>query len=144
MKQVLINSMVVLASLGLISACSMLASQQPTDSHVHDPALKAVTPPDYQDAELNWLDYADAKADANLAIQNRQFHLLAFAGRAMSFPGLEPEQVHLKNQCGYQVLANSSDALTSTKQHQQRKALYQYAATYNRLVSAACSKATGD
>jgi hypothetical protein len=93
---------------------------------------------DIRSKELNWLNYADPKADANLAIEKQDFTLLAFAGRVTSFPGIESESSALQQQCGYRLLANSSDALKSENELKLRKKLYQYAATYNQLVAAAC------
>jgi hypothetical protein len=93
-----------------------------------------------QTADLKWLQYADPKADANLAIQKQDFTLLAFAGRVTSFPGIDNEVSTLSQQCGYRLLANSGDALRSENELNFRKQLYQYAATYNQLVVAACQK----
>jgi hypothetical protein len=93
-----------------------------------------------QTADLKWLFYADPKADANLAIEKQNFTLLAFAGRATAFPGIDGESSTLQQQCGYRLLANSSDDLRSEKELRLRKQLYQYAATFNQLVSAACQK----
>jgi hypothetical protein len=93
-----------------------------------------------QIADLKWLQYADPRADANLAIQKPDFRLLAFAGRATSFPGIDNESSALQQQCGYRLLANSGDALRSENELNFRKQLYQYAATYNQLVAAACQK----
>ena len=90
--------------------------------------------------DLKWLLYADPKADANLAIQKLDFTLLAFAGRATSFPGIDDGSSSLQQHCGYRLLANSSDALSSENQLDLRKQLYQYAATYNQLVAEACQK----
>jgi hypothetical protein len=97
----------------------------------------------HQSPDHKWLHYADPKADANLAIEKQDFKLLAFAGRATSFPGLKEELSALsvlRQQCGYRLLANTSDALRSENQLTQRKKLYQYAATYNVLVAGACQK----
>ena len=91
-------------------------------------------------ADLTWLDYVDPKADANIAIQNGDFRLFAFTGRARTFPGLEDDIEQIQRQCGYQLLANSSDGLTVETAISGRKKLYQYAATYNQLVSNACLK----
>jgi hypothetical protein len=93
-----------------------------------------------QTADLKWLQYADPKADANLAIQKQDFTLLAFAGRVTSFPGIDNEVSTLQQQCGYRLLANSGDALRSEKELSLRKQLYQYAVTYNLLVATACQK----
>ena len=93
-----------------------------------------------QSDDLKWLAYADPKADANFAIQKQDFTLLAFAGRATSFPGIDDGLSSLQQHCGYRFLANSSDALSSENQLDLRKQLYQYAATYNQLVAEACQK----
>jgi hypothetical protein len=91
-----------------------------------------------QTVSLKWLFYADPKVDANLAIEKQDFTLLAFAGRVTSFPGIDIGSTILQQQCGYRLLANSSDALRSENELNLRKKLYQYAATFNQLVSAAC------
>lgn len=95
---------------------------------------------DQQDLELKWSPYSDPKADANFAIEKKNFALLAFAGRATSFPGIDGESFALQKQCGYRLLANSSDALKSQSELSVRKQLYQYAKTYNQVISAACQK----
>jgi hypothetical protein len=100
----------------------------------------SVTTQANQTADLKWLIYADPKADANLAIEKRDFTLLAFAGRATTFPGIDDESSTLQQQCGYRLLANSSDALHSENELSLRKQLYQYAATFNQLVAVACQK----
>jgi hypothetical protein len=91
-------------------------------------------------ADLKWLNYADPRADANLAIQKQDFTLLAFAGRATSFPGVDSVSSTLKQQCGYRLLSNSSDTVRSENELNLRKQLFQYAATYNQLVATACQK----
>lgn len=95
---------------------------------------------DYQSSDLTWLDDVDAKTDANNAIQNGDFRLLAFTGRARTFPGIEDDISQIQQQCGYQLLANSSDALNVETELSARKQLYQYAATYNQIVSVECYK----
>lgn len=94
----------------------------------------------HQSPDLKWLQYADPKTDANLAIEKQDFTLLGFAGRATSFPGIDSESSILQEQCGYRLLANSGDALRSKNELNLRKQLYQYAANYNQLVAAACQK----
>jgi hypothetical protein len=95
---------------------------------------------DKQTTSLKWLYYADPRADANFAIQKQDFTLLAFAGRVTSFPGIDNESSTLHQQCGFRLLANSGDALRSENELILRKQLYQYAATYNLVVAAACQK----
>jgi hypothetical protein len=91
---------------------------------------------------LQWLLSADPEVDANLAIQRQDFSLLAFAGRATSFPGMGSTVSTLQQSCGYRLLPNSGDALRSKNALSLRKKLYQYAAAYNQLVVAACQKST--
>jgi hypothetical protein len=89
----------------------------------------------------NWLDYADPKADANLAIQNNQLQLLAFSDMGSSLPGFGDQQSEqLKRSCGQQTLPSTSDTSTSSNGLEDRKKLYQYAASYNVLVAEACNK----
>ena len=94
----------------------------------------------HQTADMKWLKYADPEADANLSIQKQDFKLLAFAGKVTSFPGVGIESSILQKRCGYRLLANSGDALRTKNQLTLRKQLYQYAATFNQLVAAACQK----
>jgi hypothetical protein len=94
----------------------------------------------YQTADFRWLQYANPRADASFAIEKQDFTLLAFAGRATSLPGINSGSSTLQQQCGYRLLANSGDALRSQEQLNLRKQLYQYAATFNQLVAAACQK----
>jgi hypothetical protein len=96
---------------------------------------------DHQSTDLKWLYYADPKADANFAIEKQDFKLLIFAGSDSSSPGLEGEVSVLMEQCGSRLLTNSRDPLKSKNELSSRKQLYQYAATYNQLMSAACQKA---
>ena len=93
-----------------------------------------------QTSVLKWLPYADPKADANFAIEKQDFTLLAFAGRVITFPGINEGASTLQQQCGYRLMANSSDALRSEDELRLRKQLYQYAAKFNQLVAAACQK----
>jgi hypothetical protein len=95
----------------------------------------------HQSTDLKWLYYADPKADANFAIDKQDFKLLIFAGRDSSYPGLEGEASVLIEQCGYRLLTNTRDTLKSKNELSSRKQLYQYAVTYNQLMTAACQKA---
>lgn len=96
-----------------------------------------------QAKDLSWLNYADPKADANLAIEKQDFTLLAFAGRVTSIPGISNDAANLQRECGYRLLSNTSDAIKSENELQLRKKLYQYAATFNQLVAAACQNSVG-
>lgn len=91
-------------------------------------------------SDLKWLAYADPKADANFAIEKHDFKLLALTRKGASFPGIDSKATTLKQRCGYQLMANNRALPEAEKGLSDSKALYQYAATYNRLVAAACQK----
>jgi hypothetical protein len=93
--------------------------------------------------DIHWVDYADAIADANLAIGKGNFALLAFTNRTISLPGLDMRQdelVHLEQVCGFRYLAGSGDELSSETDMQRRKRLRVYAIQYNQLMLQACQK----
>ena len=121
-------------------ACSQTSKPFPDQISEENQNNQSKTVEHYASADLTWLQYADPKADANLAIEKQDFSLLAFAGRVTSFPGIDGESSLLQQQCGYRLLPNTSDALTSKNELSLRKQLFQYAQTYNQLMSAACLK----
>lgn len=93
--------------------------------------------------DIDWVDYADAVADTNLAIEKGDFALLAFTNRTISLPGLDIKQdelVHLEQVCGFRYLAGSGDELSSETDMQRRKRLRAYAIQYNQLMLQACQK----
>lgn len=124
---------------GLIQGCSQTrtAFLSETTESVQDDQSQHIT--HNRSSDLKWLNYADPKVDARSAIQKQNFTLLAFAGRATSFPGITNELSSLQ-QCGYHLIAGSGDVLKSKNDLKLRKQLYQYAATYNQLVATACQK----
>jgi hypothetical protein len=114
------------------------SSLSETSETTQDIQSEALSP--NQATDLEWLNDANPSVDAYLAIQNQDYTLLAFAGRATSFPGMNSDSSTLQQQCGYRLLPNSGDALRSESGLILRKKLYQYAATYNQLSAAACQK----
>ena len=124
----------------LTFSCSQTnsASLSETSGTTQDIQSEALSP--NQATDLEWLDDANPSVDANLAIQKQDYTLLAFASRATSFPGMNSDSSTLQQQCGYRLLPNSGDALRSESELILRKKLYQYAATYNQLIAAACQK----
>lgn len=131
--------MVIISNIFFLG-CSTTESSSSSDLIEEYPPEQGQSSEHYQSEDLTWLDYVDPKADANIAIQNGDFRVFAFAGRARTFPGIEHDISQIQQQCGYQVLANSSDALTLETELSERKKLYQYAATYNQIVSSSCYK----
>lgn len=90
---------------------------------------------------LEWLEYADAKAEANFAIQKKDFHLLAFNAKGISVPGIKLDFIsldELEKHCGLKILANSGDEIQSQAALNWRKKLFSYAEQYNQIVFSAC------
>jgi hypothetical protein len=136
-----ISSLMFATAISCLSfGCSQTSSSfsEPTPDNMQHKPSEGIK--QHQSVDLKWLHYSDPRADANLAIQKQDFNLLAFAGRVTSFPGIDGGSPSLQQQCGYRLLANSSDAMRSENQLNLRKQLYQYAAAYNQLVAAACQK----
>ena len=93
-----------------------------------------------QNVNYNWVEYADPKADANLAIEKKQFNLLVLNNTEISFPGVSQDSGILQQKCGYKLIGNTRGVLETDSGSKQLERLRQYATTYNRLVSAACAK----
>jgi hypothetical protein len=124
----------------LCLGCSSIEQFTSSDTVAETATEQVMKSEHFESADLTWLEYVDPKADANIAIQKGDFRLFAFTGRARTFPGLEDDVEDIQRQCGYQLLANSSDGLNVETALSGRKKLYQYAATYNQLVFDACFK----
>jgi hypothetical protein len=126
----------------IISGTFGCASQSPNSSsklNNPDPPVGQTDSGRAAEQQHKWLLYADPKADANFAMQNQDFQLLAFASRQVSIPGIEQAKLdRAKQLCGYRFLEQSGDTLTSAKQSKKRAELYEYAASYNILMLAAC------
>ena len=88
----------------LTFSCSQTnsASLSETSGTTQDIQSETLSP--NQATDLEWLDDANPSVDANLAIQKQDYTLLAFAGRATSFPGMSSDPSTLQQQCGYRLL----------------------------------------
>lgn len=95
------------------------------------------------DQDISWIDYADAKADANLEMAKGNFELLAFTNKTIALPGVDMQQYNLQQleqKCGFRFLVGTGDILTPETDIQRRKQLRIYATQYNQLVLSACIK----
>jgi len=109
---------------------------------VQEPTDKQQTPtPDTSIAnkKANWVDYADPKADANMAIDKGDMRLLAFANRVINFPGIDAS-LHdsLKDSCGYRVLPGTGDMLRVGQSTERLTKLRKYATLYNQQIATSC------
>lgn len=123
---------------GVIMGCTSISEDQIEIRHTDTTTQsneKASVIPD----NSNWLDYADAKADANIALEKGDTRLLAFANRALNLPGIEPSlHKKLMDSCGYRVLSGTGDMLIMGEKPEHRSMLRAYAKIYNQQVAAAC------
>ena len=97
----------------------------------------------HQVKTIEWLEYADPVADANIAADKGQFFLLAISSKGLSFPGIDLT-IHnfdaLVERCHYKMLATGGDAIYGKKQLQNLKAVTAYAKTYNQIALKGCLK----
>jgi hypothetical protein len=90
---------------------------------------------------LSWVTDADPLHDAKQAIHKGDLRLLAFAGRAISIPGVDLAVyplARIQQQCGYRTLKGTGDTLRVGEQTSLRSKAHDYAVIYNRKVIAAC------
>ncbi|MBU2878557.1 MULTISPECIES: hypothetical protein [Aliiglaciecola] len=82
-----------------------------------------------------------AVIDGDAAVAQQNFKLLAFTNKVISFPGVDmnlyPLEV-LQQQCGIKYLSGSGDTLAIGESTETRKALKNYATTYNLIVLKGC------
>ena len=129
---------VILCCIATLTACNFMPQ---TLSGSEESGESTSSGSGVSDAEPIDIEYADAKAEANFAIQKQDFHLLALNNKGISVPGIDLKNYalnDLEQQCGIKVLANSGDEITEDGELAKRKKLFAYAAQYNQLVLVAC------
>ena len=95
----------------------------------------------FEPFDLKWLEYADPVADANLAIANQNFTLLAFTNRGLRLPGVDEQDYNLDKVseiCGVKVVKGTGDSLEPGSDLTRRKKLRAYATDYNEVAFKAC------
>jgi hypothetical protein len=132
-----------------LTACADVAKQPQSQPALGEQSIETpekISPS--QNPPLQSLDqvyYADAKADANLAIAREDFQFLATSNRKISLPGIDLQKnslEELEQQCGYRFLAGMGDTVGSKREIQLRKTLHRYATEYNQLMFIACQGGT--
>ena len=129
---------VILCCICTLSACNFVP-QTLSESEEQIESLPSTS--GVSDAAPIDVEYADAKAEANFAIQKQDFHLLALNNKGISVPGIDLKNYalnELEQQCGLKILANSGDEITDEDELALRKKLFAFAAQYNQLVLVAC------
>ena len=126
--------LVILCCISTLSACNFMPQTPSSEEN-------AASASPEEEAEPIDIEYADAKAEANFAIQKQDFHLLALNNKALSVPGIDLNNyalAELEQQCGLKILANSGNEISDEDELAMRKKLFAYAAQYNQLVLIAC------
>lgn len=90
---------------------------------------------------LAWVQSADPQLDAQQAIKDGDYRLLAFAGRVISMPGIDLaiySLAELKQRCGYRVIRGTGDVVHSQKELPLRSQMHNYAVIYNQHMVNRC------
>ena len=128
----------ILVCTATLSACNFMPLNSPASE---ENAQHSAPSPELSGAEPIDVNYADAKAEANFAIQKQDYHLLALNNKALSIPGIDlnnHDLAELEQQCGLKILTNSNDEMSADDELALSKKLFAYAAQYNQLVLQAC------
>ncbi|MEM6638625.1 MAG: hypothetical protein AAF610_01845 [Pseudomonadota bacterium] len=82
---------------------------------------------------MSWVEGADPVADARAALRDpKSIELLAFASRALSFPGLSAEQyAEISKRVRYRVVQGAGDVLYGQAHRAMRRKVHAYATVYN-------------
>lgn len=136
---------------GLILTCGLVscAATEHTADDQSDAPVKAekLSGMGMPVENMEWVDYADPIADANLALEKNDVHLLAVSNKGLSLPGVDLSQHSLdslQKACSVKLVATGGDAIYSKSQLDKRKSIVSYVKTYNQTVLAACLALIGD
>lgn len=94
-------------------------------------------------AALQWLNNADALADARKEISQARFQggkpaLMVFAQRGLSYPGLNRAQLKsIRRKVNDKIATGSGDVIFGETHHAMLRKLRIYAVTYNQAILAA-------
>lgn len=119
----------------VLSACGDVS---PLASQVVQPDSATVIE---QNHPLAWVLTANASEDAQRAIEQQDLRLLAFAGRALSLPGIDLAIYsldRLEQNCGYRILKGTGDMLQNENDQALRSKMHDYALSYNQQILIAC------
>ncbi len=90
--------------------------------------------------KLQWLDTADPQADAARAIAQNDLRLLGLAMRALSLPGVDPDDHYRYEQaCGVRLIEGISDVVRSDEHLRLMQMARSYALQYNAIIKTQCT-----
>jgi len=124
-------------------------SNNTSSNYSHDNKQQGVysvvsAPPQTKDQQfiqkLAELKQQDPVKDAQQAISNGTFKLIARAGRGLNIPGVDASKYsELKQKCGVRYQKGSGDLLYGKHHRRYHSALHEYAEKYNKVILQACS-----
>jgi hypothetical protein len=123
----------------VIVACSLITSLPISDSYAMSQKLdESSTTHPYRPAK--WNENSDPEADAELALENNDHRLLAFALRATQIPGIEADQVNAYSEhCGIRFMKKFGDVIRSDDDLERMKQAREYALRYNAAILSKCN-----
>ena len=93
---------------------------------------------DYEQ-QLQWVENADASADANAALEKGDFRFMAMAQRGTVIPGVDANKMRqYELHCGVKFIEGATDAIRSDEQLRLMKKAFEYAGRYNKIIAERC------
>lgn len=84
---------------------------------------------------------SEANNDVLLAEENKDYRILATSGRRVTYPGIAVEKYDwVHKYCGRKFMPTTGDAITSTKQRNQRVQQIEYMRLYNEKMLLICKR----
>ncbi len=84
---------------------------------------------------------SEANNDVLLAEENKDYRILATSGRRVTYPGIALEKYDwVHKYCGRKFMSTTGDAITSTKQRNQRVQQIEYMRLYNEKMLLICKR----
>jgi hypothetical protein len=88
-----------------------------------------------------WHENANAEDDAGVALKYDDKRLLAYYGRGVVIPGIQPDEKEiLSEKCGLRMMDGFGDVVRSDAHLEKMKIMRAYAEKYNQLVAPQCRK----
>lgn len=89
--------------------------------------------------KLSWLEKADARADAELALSRGDSRLMAIPLRNKVIPGIELDKSRdYELKCGVILMQGITDAIRGEEHLRLTKLAHQYAEQYNNIIKSHC------
>lgn len=93
---------------------------------------------DYE-SQLQWLQQANPQQDAQAALAQGDFRLMAFAQRSLVIPGVDVENSRkYELKCGVKIMEGMTDVIRSEEHLRLMKLAHTYALQYNAVIKTRC------